>query len=132
MNDQNFKEVLSKFESDVIIRGVQRGKIGREEMVPVRNGKLSKQKFGKMVGVEIDCSLSLAVDYYGHLKKSRGFFSDVQEATPKGTQARMMKSTVVHFASIKVEDVVELAPDLVPVFPVLKQELLKKRGFRGE
>jgi hypothetical protein len=132
MDQSDFKNVLLKFENDVIIRGVQGGKIGREEMVPVRNGKLSKQRFGKLVGLEIDCSVSLAVDYYGHLKKSAGFFRDVQDATPKGTQARMMKSTVVHFASIKVEDVVELAPDLVPVFPILKRELLKLRGFKDE
>lgn len=130
MTKDEFQKTLDLFEREVIIRGVGGGHLGREEMVPVRNGKLSKQPFGKLVGLEVESETSLAVDYYGHLKKSSGFFRDVKDATPTDTQARMMRSTVVHFASIKVEDVVLLAPELVPVFPILKHELLRRRGFK--
>jgi hypothetical protein len=122
-----FETYLRRFEQDVICEGVKRGVLGQKEMVAVRNGKLCKTEFGKLLGFELAFDCPLAIDYYGFMKKSTGFRAMLSETR---SQVRMIECDVVHFASVKMEDIVEIAPKLVAEFPVFKKQMLEKRGFK--
>ena len=131
---KDFKKFLSVFEQVVILSGTGKGVLGRSELVPIRSGKLAKTHFGREMG-EILLSKEIAViDYYGHLKRSIGFMekaAQVRSDLP-GRQVRMVESSIVHFASIKIEVVASLTTDilLVAKFPEFKNYILALRGFK--
>jgi hypothetical protein len=131
---EDFKKFLSVFEQVVILPGMVKGKLGRSELVPIRSGKLAKTHFGREMG-EILLSKEVAVvDYYGHLKRSIGFIEKANQVRSDlpGRQLRMVESSIVHFASIKIEMVAKLSPDilLVAKFPEFKNYMLALRGFK--
>ena len=127
MLKSEFAEYLGEFEIAVICKGVLNGMFGKKEMVPTRNGRLSRTPVGRLIGSNIKYSDPLAIDYYGHMKKSTGFYEMLTEIK---TQVRMIECNVVHFASIKIEEIVEISPGLVAKFPVFKKQMLKRRGFK--
>ena len=127
MKKGEFVEYLGEFEIAVICKGVMDGVFGKKEMVPSRNGKLSRTPFGRLIGSKLEYSSPLAIDYYGHMKKSTGFYEMLAEAD---IQVRMIECDVVHFASLKIEDIVEISPELIAKFPVFKKQMLKRRGFK--
>jgi hypothetical protein len=127
MEREQFQSYLQRFEMDVICQGFLSGVFGKKEMVTTRNGKLVRTDFGKLVGSNFEFSHPLAIDYYGHTKKSTGFYAMLAEIE---TQVRMIECDVVHFASIKIEDVVEVGSELVARFPIFKKQMLKRRGFK--
>jgi hypothetical protein len=127
MNESDFKKYLNAFESQVICQGVVYGVLGQKELVATRNGKLSRTAFGRLIGNELNFDHPLAIDYYGFLKKSIGFKEMVRESE---AQLRMIECVVVHFAAVKIEEIVEISPNLVAEFPVFKQQMLKRRGFK--
>jgi len=127
MDEGRFKEYLTEFEQKVIVQGVVNTILGRPEMVAVRNGKLSKTPYGRLVGGEIPTDVLMSIDYYGLTKRSTGFGAIVRDIDG---QVRILESQVVHFASIRIENVAELAPELVAEFPAFKQKLLRERGFK--
>ncbi len=127
MDQGRFKDYLTEFEEKVIVQGVEKNILGRPEMVAVRNGKLSKTPYGRLVGGVISTDVLMAIDYYGLTKKSLGFSAIVRDIDG---QVRILESQVVHFASIRIENVAELATELVAEFPAFKHKLLKERGFK--
>jgi len=129
---ENFKEYLSLFESHVLASKALFGV--KEELVPVRPGRLSRAPVGALLGSTFVLPEPLVVDYYGHLKKSSGFLVKVERAKKKyvGKQVRMVLAPVVHFATVKIEVVAKLAPELVADFPAFKKRILNTRGFKHD
>jgi ABC-type Fe3+-hydroxamate transport system substrate-binding protein len=130
----DFNHYRDEFEKRVIARGVDERCLGKDEAVSLREGRLAVSPFAQKIGKIIPHDARFAVDYYGYKKKSKGFFrytSDVQSDVKKlGHQVKGVIIPVVHFASIRVEKIAKLAPDLVADFPGFKKEILDARGFK--
>mgnify|MGYP001371855672 FL=1 len=127
-----FYEYLNLFELLIVENGVKCKEIGQEELVSVRNGKLATQNFGLRLGSNIASPVPFAIDYYGYMKKTDGFYSLVQALAtdhPEG-QVKSVVIPVVHFAALKIEHVMKLSADLVADFYIFKQKLLQLRGFK--
>lgn len=120
-----FSQYMTLFEERVLIR--MRGK---QELVPARPGRLARSGFGRKVGCFFESDRPVVINYYGHFKKSVSFVEvEGQVRDQYGGQIRMISGEVVHFASVRIEDVARLAPDLVKWFPHFKTKVLKLRGF---
>lgn len=129
----NFDEYLKQFEEKIICTGVKNGCLGKKERVPVRPDRLEKSNFGKLLGVHVQSEDILVIDYYGFWKKSEGFGKELEVLSNKRNyQVKSIEANVVHFASIRIEKIAELAPELVSQFPWFKKEILTARGFRHE
>lgn len=118
MTRSDFRKYLGRFEEEVMLSGVREGVLGQIELVAVRDGRLTASSFGKMIGTTVDTNLVLAFDYYGLIKKSVGFKEKIRKM--KGKQVRLASAHVVHFASVKIEDVLDLSSVLVGDFPKFK------------
>lgn len=126
-NDFDYKEYLIKLEAEVIIPGIHQGVLCKKRKVPAKRGRLYSSDFARFVGETFEYKDGAAIDYYGYFKKSSGFsellnsFEDVE--------IKSIKIPVAHFASIKIEQISELSPDLVVDFPIFKKYLVELRGF---
>jgi hypothetical protein len=130
MNTMSFEEYLQKLEN-MIIDGIATGKLGKVEMLSVRQGKLAVTAFGKKIGEVHPHEISFAIDYYGHYKKSKGFLKYHKGKYMAPYQIRGIQTTVVHFASLRIEDIAALGtPSLIMGFPAFKAALLQLRGLR--
>jgi hypothetical protein len=129
MDDKELKQYLEDFEAQVILKGLQDSIFGRKIMIPVKKGKLDKSDFGNFIGGTFDCNEALVIDYYGLLKKSTGFA--VKLDSYEDVEVKRVRVPVAHFASIKIEHIADLAPDLVVNFPTFKKHLVKLRGFKN-
>lgn len=126
----DFRVYLQQFEELVVERGIKNGCLGKAEKVSVRDGRLSSSHFGRLVGKTAYSDDVFAVDYYGHTKKSAGFIQTVEELNMlHKQQVKLLLVPLVFFASIRVEKVARLAPNLVAEFPKFKKMLLDARGF---
>ena len=99
----------------------------------MKDCRLHKTPFGEDIGWLIDTDLILTIDYYGHLKKSRGFYDYYAcKNLIEKQQIKLIESAVVFFASIRIEDVAAVTKEvsIVASFPFLKNEILIRRGFR--
>jgi len=128
MRNKEFDEYLTLFENSIIVAGVEIGMLGKSELVPSREGKLSRTPFGRKIGMRVENDFPLSIDYYGHMKKTTGFYEMLKEVGE--AQVRMVECIVVHFASIKIEQIVEIQSDMVAGFPVFKKQMLRERGFK--
>jgi len=130
MESDVFRKLIDDFEKDIIVGGIAKKVFTKRADVPTKRGKLSYQEFGKTLGNVIDTRLVLAIDYYGHIKKSLGFLEKMKSCgNPLPAE---MNSYLVHFASVKMEDVAAMTDDvrIMINFPRLKNEVLILRGFR--
>lgn len=125
----DFMIYLARFERDVIVRGLDEGLWGTTSHVAIRPGRLEREPVGKLLGSRLACDASLAVEYYGHVKKSIGFMSRAAEIEHFGV--RTMVAPLVNFSTVRVEDVARLAPDLVAGFPAFKAEIVAARFGPG-
>lgn len=127
----NFYSYMEEFERRVIIKGIEIGSLGKKEQVSVRNGSLSKSRFGRVVGRRMPYREVCVLDYYGLMKKTDGFFDLLAEVKKDfyGKQVKSLTVDVVHFATVHFEKVVKLAPDLAVGFLEFKKTLLTLRGF---
>ena len=125
-----FDKYLDRFEQELIIPAC--AVLCRETMIPMRPGRLVKTRFASMMGKTFLASFPVVVDYYGYLKMSDEFIREFLKvmAACKGKQVRTISSKIVYFAAIKMEDVAKTAPELVSSFPIFKEIILKKRGFK--
>lgn len=128
MNNSDFRNYLNKFERDIIVKGIESGLLGKDMMIPVRKGKLDNTEFGQMLGITFDHSDPAAIDYYGFIKKSSGLITKFADSSD--VQIRAVRAPIVHFASIKVEDVSDLSSELVKDFPEFKKRLVSLRQFK--
>lgn len=106
-------DFLSRFESRVIIPGIQKGIFNRREVVPLRIGKLAHTEFGRIVGSIINYEdLSFVISYYEHYKRSTGFMREVTEMRNTSPKSKSVWETyLVHFASIKDEHIRQIIGD---------------------
>lgn len=128
---KNFAEYLRRFELSVCESGATKGLIGRDESVSVSACRLEKHKFGHLMGRRIESDVPFAVNYYGYIKKSEGFFvylKAVRNSAPR-IQIKSLTVPVINFASIKLEKMAKLAPKLLVDFAVFKKAILDARGF---
>lgn len=127
-----FDEYRSEFERRVIVAAVTQGELGVSRDVSVQPGKLDEDEFGKKMGDALDTELLCVLDYYGYMKKSRGFQIRVLTAKRalRDWPIRALEAPVVHFAGVRLELVAELAPDLVRGFVRFKRRILDLRGFK--
>lgn len=124
----NNKEYLNSFENRIIIPGLEKKMFCKEVMITLKNGKLANTAFGKFIGNLLECEEILAVDYYGHIKKSKGLLDMVEKY--KGIEIKSVLVPTVYFASVKNEHITELAPHLLNDFPLFKAYLIQLRGFK--
>ncbi|RLC88832.1 MAG: hypothetical protein DRJ03_00925 [Chloroflexi bacterium] len=121
---KKFKQYLAEFENTVIIPGLRKKVFGKELVITTRQGRLHKTPFGQMIGLEFEYEEIAAIDYYGLLKKSSGFYRHASETSQKAIRAH-----VIHFPSIKIEHISDLHEKLVAGFPTFKKHLISLRGF---
>ena len=132
----DFKQDLYRFEKEVIVKGVFEKKLpmfSKKAAVSVKDCRLHKTPFGEDIGWLIDTDLILTIDYYGHLKKSRGFYDYYScKNLIEKQQIKLIESAVVFFASIRIEDVAAVTNEvgIIAGFPFIKNEILIRRGFR--
>ena len=128
---------LKEFETRVVIEGAVSGMIGASERVSLRSKtKLFLSDFGKTFGSDLDTDEIVVFDLYGLLKKSRGFHA-LKNIIDSGSfdrsgQVRSIFAPVIHFASIRYEEILHLAPDLIMEFSSIKRALLDLRGFNHD
>lgn len=130
---QQFPRYLSLFETVFIPMGIKRGVLGRNWLISIRPGKLSKTHYGQLLGDSINSEVPFAIDYYGHIKKSKGliYMTNEKLIALKGRQLKKVQSTIVHFAAIKIEDIAAITKDpfIITKFPAFKKVLLINRGY---
>jgi len=131
MDGKQLKYYLLEFERSVIKLGVERGVFGdgKEEVVPLRSGKLSKEPLGEFVGDIFDSDKVIAINYYGLYKLSRGIFRAVESVKIMFPDVRSIKSPVVHFNSLKAENIIALAPNLAPGYDEFKKYIVRLRWY---
>lgn len=127
-----FERYRDDFEERVIIAGLELGEFGIIRDVSAQPGKLDGREFGRRMGDTLESDLVCVLDYYGYLKKSRGFKMRIAvgERALRGWPIKALRATIIHFAGVRLELVAELAPDLVRGFVRFKGEILDLRGFR--
>lgn len=133
MGGINFLKYLNKFESEVICVGVKQSIIGKELQVNVREGRLSRTKYADCLGSQVNSDEPFVIDYYGYLKRSRGFvilLGEEKEAI-RNRQIKSIKTRVVFFASLKIEQIAEITSSqyLKGGFSEFKNEVLHWRNF---
>lgn len=133
MGSINFLKYLNKFESEVICAGVRKSIIGKELQVNVRDGRLSHTKYARFLGTQINSNDVFVIDYYGYLKRSKGFVDLLEEEREaiRNRQIKSIKTRVVFFASLKIEQIAEITSSqyLKGGFSEFKNEVLYWRGF---
>lgn len=121
---------LGLFEENVIVKGVESGLLKDNKiMVPIKDGGLDSTQFGRFIGNQFDYDEILVIDYYGLLKKSKGFVD--KYTSFKDLEVKRLKSNVIHFASVKIEDIARLDKSLMVDFPGFKKYIVDLRRFRG-
>lgn len=132
MGNINFKKFLSQFEKSVI-DGINKGYFDGVKLISVKNSPINSSNFARGMGRVIMHDAVMALDYYGYYKKSRGFFDRVKEErrTLGGRQLKMINCVVVHFNSIKLEDLASITDNVYVIsnFAEFKKRVLFKRGF---
>lgn len=119
---------IGLFEENIILSGIEEGILKTNEvMVPVKNGKLDNSNFGKFLGNRFIYNRVMVIDYYGLLKKSGAFIDKYKSYTE--VEVKRLKSGIIHFASIKIEDITNLDKSLAVDFPAFKNYLVHLRGF---
>ena len=131
VENNEFKFIMRQIERKIVSPLVDSGVKTRS--VSTRPGKLYTTDFGRSLGLLINSEDVFAVDYYGFYRKTIGFVLKSRRIADKEKQNHVtMEVPVVSFASIRVEDVLAHAPDLITIFPQFKFELLRLRGFKNK
>jgi len=125
------KEYLHQLEQRIMIKGFEEGvfKEKSPEIIPLRKKKLHDTKFAEFVGPEFKYESVLTFNFYGLFKISSGGSEVVNNCRKAFPNIRTMKARVIHFNSVKMEHLKELAPDLLNDFPDFKRFLVDLREF---
>lgn len=127
-----FNGYRDDFEIAIIEKGIEVGVFDTRGHVSVNRSKMAYTAFAKRLGAAIKTYKIFAVDYYGYIKKSTGFIDSLhmQIGILRGKQIKSMRVPLVHFASIKMEDVAKINSNMLKEFPKFKQTILTLRGFK--
>ena len=126
------RKFIHELEMEVMLPMVEAGKVPLQR-VSVRDGRLCSSAYGKALQKYIRTDVVMAVDYYGHIRKSGGFFDYFTDQRLKHSlkQIRVLSAPLIHFSSLKIEAVAEHGPDsLIAKFPKYKELILKLRGYK--
>lgn len=127
----DIQKFLRRFERDIIEVGIVKGVFTNVATVPTSHGKLYNTPFGKTVGHIIDSPQKFVIDYYGHKKKSKGFFEHVFNIQKNHGEAPTSIDVItIHFESIKDKHFHKLTPNdpqFLGEFFMVKQEFIKLR-----
>jgi hypothetical protein len=128
---RNFQQYIENFERRVALLGILSYGLGNMSKIPIRPGKLDDSPISHFLGKQIQTQYLFAIEYYGYLKKSKGFYDYVSQEARFLSDGGCLRITapVVHFGAIKSKVVADLAPDLMREFHEFKSVLLEKRGF---
>jgi hypothetical protein len=98
----DFKRYMEEFEKEVVIEGIKQGRLSKVEPVPVRNGRLEKERFGRVIGTFISSDICMVLDYYGLWKKTQGFINLLAEVREEldGGQVKSLSVPVVRLLQI--------------------------------
>jgi hypothetical protein len=125
-----FKPYLREFEK-AVVQGILDGLLGAVRHIPVSPGRLSRKRIGKTLGKEVDSDVSLVIDYYGFMKKSRGFNLEAKEVVKStGKQVKNIEAPIVHFNSLRLEVLGKINPELIQHFGDFKKAILDAREFQ--
>jgi hypothetical protein len=124
---------LRLFEKAIAVE-IKKGNFGKNELVSARGSKLAKTGYGRSLGNAIDSKEEFAIDYYGYIKKSRGLLDRIREERKilKASQLKSIQTKVVHFPSIKIDQIADFGAFFISGFPGFKKHILKLRGFQKE
>lgn len=127
----DFSGYRDRFERDIIERGLELGVFNTRGPVSVHRSRMAYTALAKKLGPSIKTYKIFAIDYYGYIKKSVGFIDSlhVQIGVLSGKQIKSIRVPIIHFASIKMEDIAEINQDMLKEFPKFKKTILKLRGF---
>jgi hypothetical protein len=116
---------------DQWVEGYEKGVFKEKppEIIPLRKKKLHDTELAAFVGPEFNYKSVLAFNYYGLFKLSSGGTEVVENCKLAFPNIRTMKARVIHFNSVKMEHIKELAPELLNDFPDFKRLLVDLRGF---
>lgn len=128
----NKTEYLNQFESKIIVEGFKKEVFGKriEEIVPIRSGKLTNTGFGSFIGRSFKCGILLSINYYGLFKLSDEIVNISENAKIIFSEIRSVKSPVIHFNSIKPEQVKLLAPELLKNYDEFKKYVVNLRWHK--
>jgi len=119
-----FHKYKERFERNVLLKGLKKGILGRKALVSRKKGRLAQSNFGKIMGTLFYSDVPCAFDYYGLVKKSTELLKKFVE-----NPSSVIETQVVHFASVKIEHIIELDKSLVEGFPEFKKIVIQLRGF---
>lgn len=144
MNEQNKHsqnvDILEE-ELTFLVRHNMLSRLAKLERIPTKDNVLKTQSVGMAIGPSIATDIPFVVDYYGYLKRTDGQEAVISEALKKDPSLRHITATVIHFASIHAEDIMDAfemikakSPDTnalrLTEFVELKNWILGLRGFR--
>jgi len=120
------KTYLEQFEKEVLIPLFKKEK-RTPEPVPLKKGKIHLTEFGNFIESSFDCDQILAFDYYGLFKISKKIIDLHKQNIKTFPCIKIINSPVIHFSSVKKEQIHELAPHLYNKFDDFKNYLVKLR-----
>jgi hypothetical protein len=120
MEREEFAIYMARFEVEVLMKGWKEGRWGKEAPVPVRP-KGVNTLIGKLVGSRFLYPEPAAIYYYSFFKKSTGFMTLAATLYSDGYRLAQIHAPIVSIGAPGMEDVLELAPDLVADFARFKQ-----------
>jgi len=125
------KEYLYNLEVKVMLKGYSNNVFKKTAIieVPLRKKKMNFTDFANFIGSDFEFPEVLSFNYYGLFKISSKTKEIVQQNSTAFPGLRTIKSKVIHFNSIRMEHVKELAPELLSDFPDFKHFLVNLRGF---
>lgn len=122
------KEYLLQFEKDVLIKLFENVYLTRiPEPVPLKKGKIHNTAFGNFIESAFEFQEVFAIDYYGLFKISTEIIKIKLNHIHTFPAIKIINSPVIHFSSVKKEQVQELAPDLYNDFDNFKKHLVHLR-----
>lgn len=117
-----WKDYLLEFENKVLLKIYQSSANSMKvEPVPIRPGKLLKTDFGGFIGQSFQHKDLIAFNYYGLFKISSGIINVDRDGS------NTVMAPVIHFSSVKIEDVEQHCKELIVDFVSFKKSLVVLR-----
>lgn len=127
---EQFAQYLKDFEI-CIAECVSKKIVGHVEKITTKPNALASQPFGQLMGDQIDSEVAFTLDYYGYLKHSKGQSMMIAKALAHSPPDRFIMSTTVHFAALRIEDIVACMPEaMISYYVKFKSYILQARGFK--
>lgn len=129
-NGNEMKEYLKEFEKEVLIKLFESTKRNAEP-VPLKKRKIHLTEFGSFIESSFKYNQVLAFDYYGLFKVSKKILSIRAEHISIFPSIKIINAPVIHFSSVKKEQIQQLAPHLLKDFNQFKKYLVNLRWKGG-